>query len=275
MAVDGHGVYAIFGTGDLIAFDLEGTRIWGRNLGVPVNPYNHSSSLYVWQEKLVIQYDTGSGGRMLTVNTSTGKTIWDTPRPVKISWASPVLIMEDGKMQIVTTADPYVAGYDLETGEEIWKVEGMMGEVAASVAYDDGLVFANSEYARLICIKPEAGATYIWEDDEYLSEIPSPVAYKGLLYLPTNYGVLVCYDAKTGEKYWEKWFDEAIYASPMIADGKLYLIDKAGNMHVLNADKTGTVISEAEMGEGAFTQPAFAEGLIYLRGVSNLYCIGE
>jgi outer membrane protein assembly factor BamB len=275
MAVDGHRVYAIFGTGDLIAFDLDGTRIWGRNLGVPVNPYNHSSSLVVWQEKLVIQYDTRAGGRMLTVNTATGKTIWDITRPVQISWASPVLIQEDGKIQIVTTADPYVAGYDLETGRELWKVEGMMGEVATSVAYDDGFVFANSAYAKLICIKPEPGASYIWEDDEYLSEIPSPVAYKGLLYVPTNYGDLVCYDAKTGEKYWEKWFDEEIYSSPMIADGKLYLIDKAGNMHILKADKTGTVISEPEMGEGGFALPAFAEGLIYLRGTSNLYCIGE
>lgn len=85
----------------------------------------------------------------------------------------------------------------------------------------------------------------------------------------------MCYDAKTGEKYWEKWFDEEIYSSPMIADGKLYLIDKVGTMHVLKADKTGTVISEPEMGEAGFTQPAFAEGLIYLKGTSNLYCIGE
>jgi len=275
LAVDSHGVYAIFGTGNLIAFDLDGTRIWGRNLGVPMNPYNHSSSLVVWQEKLVIQYDTRAGGRMLTVNTANGKTIWDITRPVQISWASPVLIQEDGKMQIVTTADPYVAGYDLESGRELWQVEGMMGEVAASVAYDDGLVFANSAYSRLICIKPEPGATYIWEDDEYLSEIPSPVAYKGLLYVPTNNGDLVCYDAKTGEKYWEQWFEEEIYSSPMIADGKLYLIDKAGNMHILKADSSGTTIAELELGEDGYATPAFANGNIYLRGSENLYCIGE
>jgi outer membrane protein assembly factor BamB len=275
MAVDGHRVYAIFGTGDLIAFDLDGTRIWSRNLGVPINPYNHSSSLIVWQDKLVIQYDTKAKGRMLTVNTATGRTIWDITRPVQISWASPVLIRYDEKMQIVTSADPYVAGYDMETGGELWKVEGMLGEVAASVAYDDGLVFANSAYARLICIKPEPGASNIWEDDEYLSEIPSPVAYEGLLYVPTNYGDLVCYDAKTGEKYWEKWFDAEFYSSPMIADGKLYLIDKKGIMHIMKADKTGTIINEPELGEEGFALPAFADGMIYLRGTSNLYCIGE
>ena len=275
MAVDGHRVYAIFGTGDLVAFDLEGSIIWSRNLGVPANPYNHSSSLIVWQEKLVVQYDTQARGRMLTVNTATGETIWDITRPVHTSWTSPVLIRLNEKIQILTSADPYVSGYDMETGAELWKVEGMTGEVAASVAFDDGLVFANAEYARLICIKPEPGASYIWEDDEYLSSIPSPVAFEGLLYVPTNYGDLVCYDAKTGEKYWEKWLEDEIYSSPMIADGKLYLIDKGGTMHILKADTTGTMINEPELGEGGYATPAFADGLIYLRGTRNLYCIGE
>ena len=67
----------------------------------------------------MIQYDTGSGGRMLTVNTATGKTIWEITRPVQASWASSVLIQEDGRMQIVTTADPYVVGNDLDTGKEL------------------------------------------------------------------------------------------------------------------------------------------------------------
>jgi outer membrane protein assembly factor BamB len=151
----------------------------------------------------------------------------------------------------------------------------MMGEVAASVAYNDGFVFANSAYARLICIKPEPGASYIWEDDEFLSEIPSPVACEGLLFVPTNYGDLVCYDAKSGEKYWEKWFEEEIYSSPMIAEGKLYLIDKVGNMHILKADKSGTTISEPELGEDVYATPAFANGYIYLRGSEYLYCIGS
>ena len=275
MAVDGHRVYAIFATGDVIAFDLEGNRVWARNLGVPENHYGHSSSLMVWTNKLVIQYDTSTRGRMLALDTSTGETLWDVNRPVHISWASPVLIEVDGNIQIVTTSDPYVSGHDLETGRELWKVEAMMGEVGPSVAYGDGLVFANNEYARLVALEPEQGASFIWEDDEYLSEASSPVAWEGLLYLATSYGVMVCYDTRTGEKYWEREFDDGFYSSPMIAEGKVYITDLDGVTHILEADKNGTVISEPQLGEGVFALPVFADGVVYLRGVEHLYCIGE
>jgi outer membrane protein assembly factor BamB len=275
MSVDGMRVYAIFATGDLVAFDLEGNMVWGRNLGVPNNHYGHSSSLQLWDNKVLVQYDTHSKGRMLAINSSNGESIWDVERPVNISWASPVLIEVDGKMQVVTTSDPYVMAHDLETGAELWKVEVMMGEVGASVGYGDGLVFATNEYARLAAIKPKAGAEIVWEDDEYLAEASSPLVYNGFLYTATSYGVLVCYDAKTGEKKWEKEFDDGFYSSPMIADEKVYIVDMDGVCHILKADGSGTIIAEPELGEGGFAVPAFADGLIYLRGKENLYCIGN
>ncbi len=275
MTVDGQRVYAIFGTGDVVAFDLNGNQVWGRNLGVPNNHYGHSSSLQVWGNKVIVQYDTNSGGRMLALETSSGETIWDVGRPVNISWASPALIEVNGKIQIVTTSDPYVSAHDLETGAEIWKVEAMMGEVAPSIAYGDGLVFATNEYARLVAVEPKAGAGYTWEDDEYLAEVASPVAYNGLLYVATSYGVLVCYDTKTGEKQWEKEFNEGFYSSPMIAEGKLYIMDVGGITHILKADNTGTIVGEPTLGEGGYALPVFADGVVYIRGSEHLYCIGE
>ena len=275
MAVDGKRVYAIFGTGDVVAFDLNGNKVWGRNLGVPNNHYGHSSSLQVWENKVVVQYDTNSGGRMLALQTSSGETIWDVNRPVNISWASPALIEVNGKIQIVTTSDPYVSAHDLDTGAEIWKVEAMMGEVAPSIAYGDGLVFATNEYARLIAVEPKPGAEYTWEDDEYLAEVASPVAYNGNLFVATSYGVLVCYDTKTGEKQWEKEFNDGFYSSPMIADGKLYIIDVGGITHILKADNTGAIVAEPELGEGGYALPVFADGVVYIRGTEHLYCIGK
>lgn len=275
MAVDGTRVYAIFATGNVVAFDLAGNMVWGRNLGVPNNHYGHSSSLQLWDNKLIIQYDTNTKGRMLALNTSNGESIWDVDRPVHISWASPALIEVDGKIQIVTSSDPFVMGHDLQTGAEIWRVEAMMGEVGPSVAYEDGLVFASNEYARLVAVEPKPGAEYTWEDDEYLSEAASPVAYDGLLYLATSYGVLVCYDTKTGEKQWEMEFDEGFYSSPMIADGKLYIVDLAGITHIIKAGREGTVMGEPALGEGGYALPVFADGVVYLRGSEHLYCIGE
>ena len=275
MAVDGNRIYAIFATGDVVAFDMEGNQVWGRNLGVPKNHYGHSSSLQLWGNKVLVQYDTSSKGRMLALNTATGETIWDVERPVNISWASPVLIEVDGKIQVVTTADPYVSGHDLETGAELWKVEAMMGEVGASVAYEDGLVYATNEYARLVAVEPKVDASFTWENDEYLAEASSPVAYNGLLYTATSYGVLVCYDSKNGEKKFEKEFNDGFYSSPIIADGKLYIMDMGGVMHILKADASGTIIGEPELGEGGVAVPAMADGLIYIRGDEYLYCFGK
>lgn len=275
MAVDGYRVYAIFATGDVIAFDLEGIRVWAKNIGVPKNHYGHSSSLVVWNNKLIIQYDTGSGGRMLALNGKTGDVVWDIKRDNNISWASPILVEVEGVMQVITNTDPNVAGYNVETGEEIWKAKVMMGEVGPSCAYSDGLVFANNEYASLVAIKPEPGAEVVWEGYDYLSEAASPVANNGLLFLATSYGVFVCYDAKTGTQVWEQDFGTTLYSSPMIAEGKIYLMDNSGVMHIMKADRTGSIISEPELGEASYAIPAFAEGRIYIRGAESLYCIGE
>ena len=118
---------------------------------------------------------------MLAVNTENGETIWDIKRPNLISWTSPILVEVKGKMQIVTSADPYVAGYKLETGDEIWKIEAMMGEVAPSPAFYNGLIYATNEYAILAAIDPASGPSIVWQNDEYLAEVSSPVASNGLL----------------------------------------------------------------------------------------------
>jgi len=275
MAVDGYRVYSIFATGDVIAFDLNGNRKWDINLGVPKNHYGHSSSLMVWNNKLLIQYDTGRGGRMIALNTITGEIAWDVKRDNNISWASPILVEVDGKMQVITNTDPNVAGHDVETGEEIWKVAVMMGEVGPSCAYADGLVFANNEYASLVAINPEPGASIQWENYDYLSEAASPVAKDGLLFLATSYGVFVCYDTKTGEQIWEKDFGATLYSSPMIADGKIFIMENTGVMHIMKADQSGEIISEPILGESSYAIPAFDEGRIFIRGAKSLYCIGE
>ena len=274
VTTDGKGVYAIFGTGDLIAFDFNGNRLWARNLGVPDNHYGHSSSLIILDNKLIVQYDTNKSGRLIAINTSDGKSIWDVKRPNKISWASPVIIQIDGKFQIITTSVPFVASHDAQTGTQLWSVDCMMGEVGPSAAFSEGLVFAANEYAELIAIQPGDKPLTLWKNDEYLPEASSPVAHNGLLYLATSYGVIVCYDTKTGQKYWEHEAGPGFYSSPVIVDGKLYVIDLEGKMHIFKDGKEKVIIGEPVLGEKAFATPAFIDGRIYLRGQNNLYCIG-
>lgn len=274
LTTDGKAVFAIFATGDVVAFDFNGKRLWARNLGVPDNHYGHSSSLITWNGKLFVQYDTNKGGKVLALDNASGETVWETVREAKISWASPVLAQIDGKMQLLLTSDPIVAGYDTETGEELWRVECMMGEVGPSVAFSDGLVFAANEYARLAAINPK-DASIIWENDEYLPEASSPLAHNGLLFIATSYGVLVCYDTKTGEKYWEDEVGTTFYSSPVVADNKLFIMDNDGVMRVYAFSKEMKLIAENNLGEKGGTTPAFSDGRIYIRGEKNLYCIGK
>ncbi len=275
MTIDGTCVYALFGTGDLIAFDLDGNRIWAKNLGVPANHYGHSSSLITWNGKIIVQYDTAKGGRMMAINTKNGEFIWDISRANKVSWSSPMLMESKGKMLIITSADPNVIANDLETGAEVWKSPVMSGEVAPSPGIFNNIIFVSNEYAKTVALDAENGGKVLWETDEYLSEVSSPVATNGLLFLATSYGVLVCYDALTGENVWEKEFSSGFYSSPMVAENKVYIIDMSGVMHIIKADRTGTIVKEPALGEAAFALPVFADGRIYLRGKSSLYCIGE
>ena len=274
VTTDGKRVFAIFATGDVIAFDMNGNRVWAKNLGVPDNHYGHSSSLITWDGKLFIQYDTNRGGRVMALNVTNGEIVWDTERDSNISWASPVLAEVDGKYQLLLTADPIVAGYNIQNGNEIWAVEAMMGEVGPSVAFSDGVVFAGNEYARLVAIDASSHEI-LWENDMYLPEAASPLAHDGLLIIATSYGVLVCYDTKTGDQYWEDDVGTTLYSSPIYADEKLFMMDNDGVMRIYDFAKEMNMISENELGETAGTTPAFADGRIYIRGEENLYCIGK
>ena len=274
LTTDGNAVFAIFGTGDVIAFDMNGKRLWARNLGVPDNHYGHSSSLITLNGKLFIQYDTNRAGKVMALDNKSGETVWETQRDAKISWASPVLAEVDGKYQLVLTADPIVAGYDVGTGEELWSVECMMGEVGASVGYADGIVVAANEYARMVAIDIRT-QEILWEDDFYLPEAASILAHEGLVFVATSYGVFVCYDLKEGELLWEDDFGSPVYSSPVLADGKVYLMDNEGVMRIYEFSLELKKVGENALGELSGPTPAFADGRIYIRGEKDLFCIGK
>ncbi len=275
VATDGKMVYAIFATGDIIALDMDGKHIWAKNLGVPDNHYGHSSSLICHKDKVIIQFDTNKGGRLLALNSATGDISWDISRKSKISWSSPMLAEIDGKLQIITTSSPTVAGYDFDTGAQIWALDCLSGEVGPSAAYADGLVFAANEYAALVAIKPGPTPTTVWKSDEYLPEAASPAVSDGLLFIATSYGMFACYDAKTGKKQWEKEFGQGFYGSPMIAEGKVYVMERSGAVHIFKVDRTLTSLGDPTIGEKSVVTPALADGSIYLRGEKYLYCIGK
>lgn len=275
VTTDGKRVYAIYANGDVIAVDMKGDRAWAKNLGVPQNHYGYSSSLVTYKGLLIVQYDQNKGGRLMALSAQTGDLAWSTNRQTKVSWASPVVVNTGKRYEVILAADPSVASYDPETGKELWKIDCISGEVGPSVAYADGVVYALNEYASLSAIKIGDQPQLLWEDTEFLSDVPSPVATDKYLFVVTSYGTVACYDAKTGSRYWTKDFENGFYSSPMLAEGKLYLLDKQGIMHVVRADKTFASVAENPIGEQMVSTPAFANGKILLRANKMLYCVGK
>lgn len=274
-ATDGKGVYAIFPNGDIIGLDMDGIKLWAQNLGDPQNHYGHASSLMIYKGMVIVQFDQRNSPKLLALSAKTGKTVWSTNRPVKISWASPIIVNTGKRTEIILAAEPYVAAYNPANGQELWKIDCISGEVGPSVTYANGIVFSVNDYSKLTAIKTGDEPKVIWESTDFLSDIPSPVATNKYLFLATSYGTVVCYDAQTGQKYWDKDFGNSIYASPEVVEGKVYLLDKNGTMHVFKADKEYSSLGESPLGEKSVCTPAFTNGHIYLRGEKNLYCIGK
>ena len=275
MATDGRAVFAIFATGDVIAFDLTGKRLWARNLGMPDNHYGHSSSLIIYKDKLLVQYDTNKAGKLIALSTKTGETAWETLRKSKISWSSPALINTGSRMEVILSTNPNVSSYNPETGKELWSVDCLSGEVGPSVGYADGMVFAANEYAKLVGIQLGATPAIAWESDEFLPEVSSPMAVKGLLYIATSYGVFACFDAKTGKKNWSQEYGDPFYASAVYADGKVYITDMSGKTHIVKATKDYQLLGTPELGEKAVCSPVFTDGKVYIRGMNQLFCFGS
>ncbi len=275
VATNGTSVCAIFANGNLISLDLDGKQKWAKNLGTPENSYGYSSSLIIYDDALIVQYDSNEKLSLMSFNAESGELNWETNRPGRPSWSSPVLAYFNGKPQIVINGNPNVTGYDPVTGNEIWAVECMSGDVGPSVAVNSTMTYAVTDYAKLAAIRSGTGASILWEDNAYTPDVSSPVATDDFLFLSTGNGDVACYDAIKGDTLWTRYLIEPFYASPMIADEKVYLLDRSGTMHIVKASGKYELISQSVLGERADCTPAFSDKNIYIRGRNNIYCISK
>jgi len=274
MATDGARVFAIFPTGDVACFDYEGNQVWAQNLGLPDNHYGHASSLVVYGDLLLVQYDDQSEPKLLALDTQTGEVVWKTLRDVTASWASPILVYTGRRPELILNATPFVTSYDPRNGRELWRVECLWGEVGPSPAYANKMVFAVNQYAMLAAISYETRGI-VWEAYEDLPDASSPLATEEYLFLGTSYGVVTCFDAKTGEVYWVQEFEEGFYSSPVLAGDGVYFMDRSGVMQIFKADREYTFVGASPLGEPSTCTSAFVKNRIYIRGERHLFCIGR
>lgn len=276
VTTNGRYVAAIFATGDLVCLNTEGKRTWARNLGVPRNQYGHASSLMSYGDLLFVQYDQEEDSKLLAFDLASGNVVWQAQRAA-ISWSSPILVDNSGRMELILTNCNAVDSYAPATGKLLWNLQGLRGEVAPSAAYSDGVVYVANEYSAAFAIKigvPDVEPKILWKWADVLPDVASPLATEDYLILPSGYGIVDCLSAKTGKVVWEHEFDKGFYSSPILVNDRVYIIDRSGVMRVFRMDDKFELLGTSGIGEAANATPAFVGDRIYIRGETHLFCIG-
>lgn len=271
VATNGKQVCAIFATGDVIGVDMEGKRLWGKNIGLPDNHYGFASSLLMYGNELIIQYLNNSKAQLIALNATNGNQLWAKSTKDKIAWSSPVIGTVGGKAAIITTSNPAVAAYNPSNGTELWRVECLTGEVGASPVVNNGVVYAASEYSKCVAIDGATGEVK-WEASDYLPECSSPAATKNLLFVATSYGMVCAYNTETGELVKEHDLSDAFYSSPVIVEGKVYLFSNSGKAYIFSAGDF-SLLHSFNTGEKTFATPAFTDGMMVVRTDNSIYCV--
>ena len=271
VATNGTQVCAIFATGDIICADMDGKQLWAKNLGVPDNHYGYASSLLIFGNSVIVQYDNQSP-RVMALDLASGAERWSKTRPEKLTWSSPIIASVGNSPQLILMGNPGITSYNPNNGEQLWRVECMSGEVGASACSSNGIIYGASEYAKMVAINGADGSV-LWEGIDYLPEVASPVATRDNIYIATSYGVVASFDTKTGEIRKEHELNTEFYSSPVIAEGKVYLFCNEGKIFIFSANNEFALLDSFETGEKTFATPAFTDGKIVVRTEKSIYCV--
>ena len=284
VATNGRHVCAIFATGDVGCFDFNGRKVWEKSMGIPDSSYSYASSLAMYRNLLLIQYDQGGiedgMSALIALDTFSGNVVWQTKRPVGNSWTSPIVVTIGDQAQVITCADPWVIAYEPAKGTELWLAKCLAGDIAPSPIYSNGFVFAIEPYSKMVAIRTggqgDVTKTHIaWTMQDGGPDICSPLSNGEWVLLLATEGLLSCYKVSDGTKLWEHDFLEYFRASPSLVGDKVYLLSEKGVMYIIQAGPQYKQLAKCALGEECYASPAFADGRIFIRGLHNLYCIGN
>ena len=193
----------------------------------------------------------------------------------------------------MTNASNFIRGYDPRTGAELWRVGGSSKITAPTPFLADGLIFVGSGRAPerpIFAIRPSArgdvtlaggaasSGAIAWSKTGRGPYMPTPLAYQGILYVLANNGVFDAYDIKTGQEIYRQRLEpigSGFSASPIAADGRIYLSNEDGEMIVVAAGREFRQIATNSIGELLMATPALSDGVMYVRGASTLFAIGR
>jgi len=300
-ATDGRVVVAWFGSQGVYAYDVNGTALWNVNLGhvdmgaydIPSYEWGPASSPIIWNGLVLLQCDTQADSFVIALDAASGKLVWKTDRDELPSWGTPTVITTGDGGEVVTNAANYIRGYDARTGQELWRLGGSSKIAAPTPIFADGLIIVASgrrPERPIFAVRPAArgdltldknrtsSAAVAWSKTGRGSYMPTPIAYNGILYSLNNDGIFDAYEVETGKEIYRHRLDpvgSGFSASPVAADGRVYLSNEDGEMLVVEAGRQFRLIATNTMGEPLMATPALSDGVMYVRSASTLFAIGS
>ncbi len=283
------GIYVFFESGDLLAFNHEGDRRWGRKLtkefGQFIGGHGVGSSLVGVPDKLVLLIDHDGPSYLLCVDRLTGKTHWKTPREPRVSWTTPLYLKHDEEEQIIISSNGIIESYLLLNGKRIWWFDEIQKNTVASPSTDGNLVIAGSSYPKQSLAirlggKGNVNETHLeWRAKSVTSSFASPLVHRNIVYFINRAGTLQAQSIEDGTQRWEYKLPDGCWASPLAASERIYMFCKNGKSLVLEASaEKAKVLSEnivkIEETDKVYGY-AVSENKFVLRTGREIICVGN
>jgi len=285
---DGKNLFVNFGSMGLYCFDLEGNEIWKRtDLGEMKTRggFGEGSSVAITDELVILPWDHEGQSKIEALNRKTGETVWKKDRDEPSAWATPVIANVGGKAQILQAGDSFTRGYDLKTGDELWRSSGLsLRPVSTPVVHKNlGIFSAFRQGATLNAYYLDKSGDIsdkpAWKITAHSSDCPSLLLSENrLFYVSGNTGAFSCSNADDGSAFFPTQRLKGIsgiYSSPVAADGKVFITGRSGKSVVIKDQEEFEMVAQNDVGEPVDATMALVGNQIFIRGKNHLFCIQE
>jgi outer membrane protein assembly factor BamB len=291
-AIEEGRVYVSWGSFGLACLDTAtGDVVWSRR-DLECNHYRGPGSSPVLFDNMLIQdYDGYDFQYVVALDKRTGDTIWRTDRrnvyetdngDLKKAFATPVIIDVEGRPQLISPAAQATFAYDPYTGEELWYVRYPQHSSATRPLFANGLLFMSTGFskAQMIAVRPTGSGDVtethvVWSEPKQMPSKPSPLLVGDRLYVISDDGVASCLEAATGKRVWTARVGGNYSASPIYANGRIYLFSAEGKTTVFAPGSDYEPLAENQLDDGFMASPAVADGALFLRTQTHLYRIED
>jgi outer membrane protein assembly factor BamB len=288
---DGERVFAVFGTGSMVALGFDGNVLWENHDFDFFSEHGLGASPVLYKDTVIMTFDPSSrtgreekigwkvpwdGAAIWALDKKTGKRVWEGKRHAsRLAHVTPNFMEVNGKMQLISGAGDVVQGFNPDTGERLWSVYSQGEGVVPSIVIGGGLAYSISGFEATTIRAVAPGGKIVWEQTRSASHIPSMIYHDGLLYNMHEGGVATCMDAKTGDVLWQERVGGSHWASPVLADGRIYFLSEEGETVVIEPGHKYKEVARNNLNQHSQASIAVSGGRLYIRTAEALWAIAK